>query len=762
MVCKQLCQARISFRTLQNSLEKNIYLTLSVSFFRSEETCEQQLEYLSAPWYFDSLGGRSCSETQQYMEENDEWSNMLCALSIGELNLATYNTLIVPYCTQDVHTGDSKMQYSDDITVYHHGAHNLMAIARYIFKNFKNPSHIIITGCSAGGTALPLVYALMDQHYNRFKRRTTQISVIADSSVYLTPSYFLENVLDKWNPWTLAEHLGFDYKQYKYDTDYPTIYLDYILNRGSDKDRWGFVGHVDDPISEMFYQWMSGDGGDDERRQLSNSTHYIHTERHQQIFSSIAKRMLENNNNDDLAEEWWGKLSTSLGAVTSAHSNVDTFWIDSSSAHCTFGLYYALLEDGFEEWAYDILREQNLLSRPSLGYFMLSLLAGGFLAYGAMAAKRQERTMESGDYIKHEDFDPSKRSPVRSVFLWLEPFSEYPCTAAYMAAITIFFFTMICARGFAHPVNNPALGPTAIELSSFGINNPSLVVYKSEIFRILTSAFLCSGFLTWLITIGFLWYYARPLEQTIGWLCFGLLLSLLILGINIIYDLVGNGASCASLAIALGLNASSLSLRRKNNPKYMLVTMTILVAMVASVVFAFNSWVMNLTALVLGPALSLSLFNTGSGHAIPEKGAYSSQSDVTLLRTKRFYIACGTMILLFVPVVTRLRKPSALYVEPFYTGCDLKYSDQVGEIASQYLDDEGRRLREENDDGNVLDLCAQFCVPNLLSKAATYGAQKVMNLSVVDGTCEERGYEDHFVDKTFKYSSYSLDVEIFR
>ena len=212
-------------------------------------TCARQADYLTFPDSWSELVGQSCSEIEQGMASSG--LSMLCAKSVGDVDLTSYTSIIVPYCTQDVHSGDNIVTY-DDTTVRHAGAHNLMAVLRYIYANFQHPAHIVLTGCSAGGTALPLVYHLLHQHYNHFGWRSTQISVLADSSVYLTPSYFLENAMDNWNPWTLAQRIGFAYKNYRYSEAYPTQYLDYILRKGSNRDQWGYISHTDDPVSQTY------------------------------------------------------------------------------------------------------------------------------------------------------------------------------------------------------------------------------------------------------------------------------------------------------------------------------------------------------------------------------------------------------------------------------------------------------------------------------------------------------------------------------
>ena len=208
-------------------------------------TCNKRSSYLTFPEDMNSFVGYSCSEAQAGIENIGGYPvSLLCSQKIGQVNFTGYNFIVVPYCTQDVHLGDNYMTYNDDDDggegsggTYHHGAHNTMSVLRWIFKNFPNPSHIALTGCSAGATPLPVVYDLLSQHYNTIFKggRTVNINVILDSPVYLTPEYFLSNGIDNWNPWSIVKRTQFNIKKWRYDELYSTKLWDNVLRRGSNK-----------------------------------------------------------------------------------------------------------------------------------------------------------------------------------------------------------------------------------------------------------------------------------------------------------------------------------------------------------------------------------------------------------------------------------------------------------------------------------------------------------------------------------------------
>ena len=80
--------------------------------------------------------------------------------------------------------------------------------------------------------------------------------------------------------------------------------------------------------------------------------------------------------------------------------------------------------------------------------------------------------------------------------------------------------------------------------------------------------------------------------------------------------------------------------------------------------------------------------------------------------------------------------------------------DDVANVMSKYGSSFRRRLEDEN-------ICAQFCIPHLASKATVFGAQRLLSLPLVFGECEDIGYDVHMADKTVQVSGYSLDFEIF-
>lgn len=717
------------------------------------QTCEKQANYLTSPSEkLDTFVGRSCTEAAAGAYEKA--FNMLCSSTLGETDMSAYTTIIVPYCTQDCHSGDASVAYSDGDgnanTVKHFGAHNMMAVMRYIFKNFQRPSHIALTGCSAGGTALPLAYNLLERHYTKFGVRSTQISVLADSPVFLTPSYFLNNAFDNWNTRSLVgKEIGFNYNKWRYDEQYPVKLWDYILRKGSNRDRWGFISHYSDPTSQNYYKWMSG-GNDGNNR-----------------------RRLEQNNN--INSQWYDELTASIQAVQRKHPNVKAYWYGDEEAHCTFGLYYPLQQDGFAEWAGDIVKEQRLEASPQLVPVLLSVVAavlvvGSATYYTAHKSSDSSYQGEDGEFVKYED------GAIQESRSWNTTFRSFlaaraatiatcPVCNAYLIVISLLLVIILIREGFVHPLNNPSLGPSAMSLSDYGINNPSLIVYRLNFWRLLTSNFVCSGVLAFILVVPGVFVYGRQLERILGSRNLAVVSFLIAMGSNLVYAICTSGATCSSLAFILGLYAFSIGVRiRRGEEKCNLITIVLFTFLVAALFFPFNSWIVMGAAFFLGGLFSFFLFEMDNAFEMDNDLTLEKGTDkrFRLLKKRALTVGAVNAVLCFTLLV-RLRRPDRLYLQPFYTGCDLKYAEDIGNIASKFSGNNDQRFLE-GDDGNQggNSYCAQFCVPHVASRGIGLGARKFFDFEITDGTCEAVGFADHVADKTFKYFSYSLDVEVFK
>jgi hypothetical protein len=277
--------------------------------------------------------------------------DVLCARTVGSIDFTTYNTVMIPYCTQDVHLGDGEATYDGIGTIYHSGAHNTYRTLQWVFENFEDPKHIVLTGCSAGGTPLPVVYRLINEYY-KTKGVDVKIDVLSDSPVYLTTNNFLDNYFHLWNHQTVMNEIGFDYDSFKNDVQYPSAVIDYVMDGSDSNDGFGIVTHDDDPISIMFYTAMDGNGtleveGDMEGQATDNLS-------------------LGLNQSEIILKEWWNKMNESFTQATDEHENFDIFIMD-GSGHCSSGLYFPMEnhQPAFEEWVANMI-DDTPISTPSV------------------------------------------------------------------------------------------------------------------------------------------------------------------------------------------------------------------------------------------------------------------------------------------------------------------------------------------------------------------------------------------------------------
>ncbi len=106
-----------------------------------------------------------------------------------------YSVVFVPYCTGDVHVGDTVAQYGEASwnapAVRHWGYRNVTAVVDWVRGHVPHPDRLVVTGASAGSYGAlfhaPNVAALFP---------SADLTVIGDSGVPLLHEY--PRILDQW------------------------------------------------------------------------------------------------------------------------------------------------------------------------------------------------------------------------------------------------------------------------------------------------------------------------------------------------------------------------------------------------------------------------------------------------------------------------------------------------------------------------------------------------------------------------------------
>ena len=75
--------------------------------------------------------------------------------------VADHSIVYVPYCTGDVHIGNTTTEYSPEVVIEHRGAANANAALAYLAERYPDAEQVLVTGASAGSVPTPLVAGLV-------------------------------------------------------------------------------------------------------------------------------------------------------------------------------------------------------------------------------------------------------------------------------------------------------------------------------------------------------------------------------------------------------------------------------------------------------------------------------------------------------------------------------------------------------------------------------------------------------------------------
>ncbi len=105
-----------------------------------------------------------------------------------------YTVIHIPYCTGDIHWGNSAVTYGDDLTIEHRGFVNATAALDWIYARYPGPDRVFVNGCSAGAYGAALHSAYIAREYP-----DARIAVLADSGAGIITDDFLTMSLPQWN-----------------------------------------------------------------------------------------------------------------------------------------------------------------------------------------------------------------------------------------------------------------------------------------------------------------------------------------------------------------------------------------------------------------------------------------------------------------------------------------------------------------------------------------------------------------------------------
>jgi len=106
--------------------------------------------------------------------------------------------VLVPYCTGDIHWGDSTTTYgegADEVTIEHKGAVNAQAVLEWVGENFSAPEDVLMTGCSAGAYGSIMWTPHVVQRYP-----DARVVQLGDSGAGVITEDFFRDSFPSWNP----------------------------------------------------------------------------------------------------------------------------------------------------------------------------------------------------------------------------------------------------------------------------------------------------------------------------------------------------------------------------------------------------------------------------------------------------------------------------------------------------------------------------------------------------------------------------------
>jgi len=109
----------------------------------------------------------------------------------------TWTHVIIPYCTGDIHWGNSVQTYREpgsEFQINHKGAVNARAVLAWTWERYASPDNVLVTGCSAGSYgSIGWAPYVMRQYPD------TRVVQFGDSGAGVITDTFFEDSFPRWN-----------------------------------------------------------------------------------------------------------------------------------------------------------------------------------------------------------------------------------------------------------------------------------------------------------------------------------------------------------------------------------------------------------------------------------------------------------------------------------------------------------------------------------------------------------------------------------
>lgn len=107
-----------------------------------------------------------------------------------------WSHVFIPYCTGDIHWGDSVTDYGSGVEIRHNGATNAATVLDWVRSNFEIPESVFVTGCSAGAYgSIGWVSQIIEDYPE------SDVFHMADSGIGIITETFFQDSFPAWNAW---------------------------------------------------------------------------------------------------------------------------------------------------------------------------------------------------------------------------------------------------------------------------------------------------------------------------------------------------------------------------------------------------------------------------------------------------------------------------------------------------------------------------------------------------------------------------------
>jgi len=208
-----------------------------------------------------------------------------------------YHHVMIPYCTGDVHWGNSTMVYGEgsdnEVTIHHKGGVNARAVLNWVFENYTEPENIFITGCSAGAYGSIMWSPEVLKNYPN-----TNLLQFGDSGAGIVTNSWFQDTFPSWNPeYSFPSHIPtLDPEQNSLREHTPEYVYTEIANFYP-QHRFSQFNAYSDEVQVFYYQMIGG---------------------------------------GESAQEWTTKMLDSVGSIYNATENF-SHYVSGGDRHCIIG-----------------------------------------------------------------------------------------------------------------------------------------------------------------------------------------------------------------------------------------------------------------------------------------------------------------------------------------------------------------------------------------------------------------------------------------